>query len=71
VLAYNIYTTRTRWKLPKKVKSKGEELVTLAFDIKGQSSYKAPSAVWLKLIEEKCNKICGNYLVREHEDIKS
>jgi hypothetical protein len=53
------------------VKSKGEELVTLAFDIKGQSSYKAPSAVWLKLIEEKCNKICGNYLVREHEDIKS
>jgi hypothetical protein len=42
-LAYNIYPTRTRWKLPKEVKLEDEELVMLAFDFKEQSSYKAPS----------------------------
>jgi hypothetical protein len=70
-LAYNIYPTQTGWKLPKEVKSKDGELVTLAFDFKEQSSYKAPSVGWLRLIEEKCNEICGNYLVREHEDMHS
>jgi hypothetical protein len=35
----------------KEVKSKDEELVTLAFGFKEQSSYKAPSVGWLKLIE--------------------
>jgi hypothetical protein len=42
-LAYNIYPTWTGWKLPNEVKSEDEELVTLAFDFKEQSSYKAPS----------------------------
>jgi hypothetical protein len=53
------------------VKSKDEELVTLAFDFKEQSSHKAPSPGWLRLIEEKCNEICGNHLTREHEDMSS
>jgi N-glycosylase/DNA lyase len=70
VVAYNIYPTRTWWKLSKEVKSKEEELVTLAFDFKEQSSYKAPSAGRHKLIE-KCNEMRENYLVREHEDMKS
>jgi hypothetical protein len=42
VLAYNIYLTRTGRRLSKEVKLKDEELVTLAFDFKEQSSYKAP-----------------------------
>jgi hypothetical protein len=42
-LAYNIYPTRTTWKLPKEVKCKDEELVTLTFDFKEQSTYKVPS----------------------------
>jgi hypothetical protein len=71
VLAYNIYPTRTGWKLPKEVKSKDEELVMLAFYFKEQSSYKSPSVGWLKLIEKKCNQVYGNYLVREHEYMKS
>ena len=50
---------------------KNEELVTLAFSFMEQSSYKAPSAGWFRLIEEKCNEICGNYLTREHEDMSS
>lgn len=70
-LAYNIYPTQTGWKLPKEVKSKDGELITLAFDFKEQSSYKTPSAGWLRLIEEKCNEICRNYLTREHEDMLS
>jgi hypothetical protein len=70
-LAYNIYPTRTGWKLSKEVKSRNEELVTLAFDFEKQSSYKAPSTGWLKLIEKKCNEIRGNYLTREHEDLSS
>jgi hypothetical protein len=57
VLAYNTYPTWTSWKLPKEVKSKDEELVTLAFDFKEQSSYKAPSVGWRKLNEEKCNEM--------------
>jgi hypothetical protein len=36
-----------------------------------QSSYKAPSAEWLRLIEENYNEICGNYLTREHEDMRT
>jgi hypothetical protein len=52
-------------------KSKDGELVTLAFLFKRQSSYKAPLAEWLRLIEEKCNKICRNYLTRQHEDMKT
>jgi hypothetical protein len=40
-------------KLPKEVKCKDEELVTLAFDFKEQSTYKAPSSGWLRFIEEK------------------
>jgi hypothetical protein len=60
-LAYNIYLTRTGWKLPKEVKSSDEGLVTLAFDFKEQSTYKSPSANWLKFIEEKCNEMCGNF----------
>jgi hypothetical protein len=55
----------------KEVKSKDEELVTLAFGFKEQSSYKAPLARWLRLIEEKYNEIYGNYLTREHEDMSS
>jgi hypothetical protein len=70
-LAYNIYPTRTGWKLPKEMKSKDEQLVTLAFVFKEQSSYKAHSIRWLRLIEEKCNEIYGNYLTREHEDMSS
>jgi hypothetical protein len=70
-LAYNLYPTRTGWKLPKEVKSKDGELITLDFTFKEQSSHKAPSAGWLQMIEEKCNKICGNYLTREHEDMTS
>jgi hypothetical protein len=70
-LAYNIYPTHTRWKLPNEVKSKEGELVTLAFEFKEQALYKSPSAGWMRLIEEKCNKIIGNYLMREHEDMSS
>jgi hypothetical protein len=70
-LAYNVFPTRTGWKLLKEVKSKDGELVTLAFDFKEQSSYKAPPARWMRLIEEKCNEIYGNYLTREHEDMSS
>jgi hypothetical protein len=54
-LAYNIYPTQTRWKLSKEVKS----------------TYKTPSAGWLKFVEEKCNEISGSYLAREHEDMRS
>jgi hypothetical protein len=70
-LAYNMYLTWTRWKLSKEVKLKDEELVTLAFDFKEQSSYKAPSTGWLRFIEVKCYEMCGNYLTREHEDMQS
>jgi hypothetical protein len=70
-LACNIYPTQTGWKLPKEVKCKDEELITLAFDFKEQSTYKALSVGWLKFIEEKCNKMCGNYLAREHKDMRS
>jgi hypothetical protein len=70
-LAYNIYPTWTGWKLPKVVKTKKGELVTLAYGFKEQSSYKAPLVGWLRLIEEKCNEMCGNYLTREHEDMSS
>jgi hypothetical protein len=52
------------------VKSKYEELVTLTFDFKEQSPYKAPSTGWLRFIEEKCNEMCENYPIREHEDMK-
>jgi hypothetical protein len=52
-------------------KDKEDELVTLAFKFKEQASYKAPSAGWLKLIEERCNEIVGNYLMREHKDMSS
>jgi tRNA threonylcarbamoyladenosine modification (KEOPS) complex Pcc1 subunit len=69
-LSYNVYKTRTRWKLLKDVKTKDGERVTLAFGFKDQSLYKAPSAGWLRLIE-KCNEICENYLTREHEDMSS
>lgn len=55
-LAYNILPTQTRWKLPKQVKSKDGELVTLAFEFKEQSSYKAPSEGVLKLVEENAMK---------------
>jgi hypothetical protein len=34
VLAHNIFPTWTEWKLPKEVKSKEGELVTLAFGFK-------------------------------------
>lgn len=68
-LAYNIYPTWTGWKLPKFVKTKKGELVTLAYGFKEQCSYKAPLVGWLRLIDEKCNEICGNYLTREHEDM--
>jgi hypothetical protein len=70
-LAYNISPTRTGWKLSKEVKSRDEELVALAFDFEEQTSYKAPSTGWLRLIEKKCNEIRGNYLTREHEDLSS
>jgi hypothetical protein len=70
-LAYNIYLTRARWKLLKEVKSKDGEPVTLAFGFMEQSSYKAPSVGWHRLIKEKCNEICVNYLTREHEDMTS
>jgi hypothetical protein len=70
-LAYNILPALTGWKLPKKVKCKDGELVTLAFEFKEQSSYKAPPKGWLKLIETKCNEICGNYLTRERKDMSS
>lgn len=70
-LAYNIYPTRTGWKLPKDVKSKDGQLVRLTFDFNEQSSYKAPWVGWLRLIVEKCNEICKNYLTREHEDVSS
>jgi hypothetical protein len=70
-LAYDIYPTWTGWKLPKDVKTKDGELVTLAFTFKEQSSYKTPSPGWLRLIEEKCNEIYGNYFTREHEDMSS
>ena len=65
-LAYKIFPTRTGWKL-----SNEDELVTLAFEFKEQASYKVPFSGWLKLIEERCNEIVGNYLVREHEDMSS
>jgi hypothetical protein len=52
------------------VKLKDEELVTLAFDFKEQSSNKAPSTEWMRFIEEKCNEMCGNYLTREHKDMQ-
>jgi hypothetical protein len=68
-LAYNIYPTQTGWKLPKEVKRNDKGLITLAFDFKDQSTYKTPSAGWLKFVEEKCNEMCGNYLPREHEDM--
>jgi hypothetical protein len=64
-------SSNTRWKLLKKVKCKDGELVTLAFEFKEQSSYKTPPEGWLKLIETKCNEICGNYLTREHKDMSS
>jgi hypothetical protein len=51
------------------VKTKDRELVTLAFGFKEQSSYKASSARWLRLIEETCIEIYGSYLTREHEDM--
>jgi hypothetical protein len=70
-LAYDIYPTRTGWKLSKEVKSKDGELVTLAFVFKRQSLCKVASAEWLRLIEEKYNEICGSYLTREHEDMKT
>jgi hypothetical protein len=70
VLAYNIYLDRTGWKLSKEVKLKDEELVTLALNFKDKSSYKAPSDGLLRFIEEKCNEMCRNYLVRELEDMK-
>jgi hypothetical protein len=70
-LAYNIYPTRTEWKLPKEVKSKDEGLVTLAFGFYEQTLYKAPLAEWIRFIGEKCNEIYGNYLTREHEDMSS
>jgi hypothetical protein len=66
------YISDLDWmELSKEVKSKYEELVTLAFGFKEQSSYKVPSAKWLRFIEEKCNEICGNYLTREHKYKKS
>lgn len=71
MLAYNIVPASTGWKLPKQVKHKDGELVTLAFEFREQSPYKAPSEGWLKLIEMKCNEICGNYLTREHEDMST
>jgi hypothetical protein len=71
VVAYNIYLTWTRWKLPKEVKSKDKGLVTLTFGFKEQSSYKAPLAEWLRFVGENCIEICGNYLTREHEDMSS
>jgi hypothetical protein len=70
-LAYNIYPIWTGWKLPKDVKTKDGELVTLAFSFKEQSLNKAPSPGWLRLIEEKGNEVCGNYFTREHEDLSS
>ena len=71
MLAYNIFPTQTGWKLPKEVKRKEVELVTLTFEFKEQALYKAPSTRWLKLIEQRCSKIVGNYIVREHEDMSS
>jgi hypothetical protein len=59
------------WNLPKEVKSKEGEIVTLAYEVKEQALYKTPSAGWLRLIEEKCKKIVGNYLVKEHKDMAS
>jgi hypothetical protein len=41
----------------KEVKRSDEGLVTLSFDFKESSTYKSPSASWLKFIEEKCNEI--------------
>jgi hypothetical protein len=57
--------------LLKDVKCNDEELIPLAFDFQAQSTYKAPSAEWLKFIDDRCNKMCGNYLAREHEDMWS
>jgi hypothetical protein len=57
--------------MPQEVKSKDGELATLAFAFKEQSSYKATSTGWLRLIEEKCNETMGIYLAREHEDMSS
>jgi hypothetical protein len=37
-LAYNIFPTQTGWKLPKEVKTKKDELVTLSFEFKEQAS---------------------------------
>jgi hypothetical protein len=56
-LAYNIFPTRTGWKLSKEVKSKEGERFTIAFEFKEKASYKSPSTCWLKIIEEKC-KLC-------------
>jgi hypothetical protein len=69
-LTYNIFPTRTGWKLPKVVKSKEDELVTLAFEFKEKASFRAPSG-WLKLIETKCNEIAGNYIIKEDEAMTS
>jgi hypothetical protein len=56
-LSYNIYSTYNRWKFPKEVKCNDKELITLAFDFKEQSTYKAFSTGWLKFIEERCNEM--------------
>jgi monoamine oxidase len=50
---------------------KEDELITLAFEFKEQASYKAPSVGWMKIIEDRCNEIVGNYLMREHKDMLS
>jgi hypothetical protein len=55
----------------KEVRSKEEELVTLAFEFKQKASFKAPSLGWLQLIEKNCNEIVGNYLTKEHRAMTS
>lgn len=68
-LAYNIFLTHIGWKLPKQVKSKEGELVTLAFKFQKQASFKAPSSGWLQLTQNNCDEIAGNYLTKEHKDM--
>jgi hypothetical protein len=43
----------------------------ISIKFKEQSSYKSTSIGWLRLIQEKCNEITGNYLVREHKHMSS
>jgi hypothetical protein len=64
-MAFNTWPLRAEWSMPEMKKEDALEiepgLVRLWYKYKFETEFGEPCDEWLEAIEEKCNKILGNY----------